>query len=278
MTDIAPYTTGTPVHSTNFNATIEEIKDFIRAATLPVGYLAGLEASCDASTITISPGMCRDATNTVTIRRSTSAGDLTIDPSGTGAGGIAAADAALANSTWYYVWVIKGDSGVAGFMSTSATPTLPSGYDDYKRRIGWALTDGSATLYAFMTLPGGITERKVMWLENTNTGDFVLSSAIDVSTSPTWDTIDASGVVPATARTALVNAVRSGTSTTYISQRADANHQMRFLDGGQTSEEYAQVLLASDQSFELTSDGAGDEDLYIEVFGFIDALMSEVTF
>ena len=59
---------------------------------------------------------------------------------------------AVANSTWYYIWLIKkdSDSSIDALFSTSATsPTMPAGYT-YKRRIrGAVLTDGSANILGF---------------------------------------------------------------------------------------------------------------------------------
>lgn len=58
----------------------------------------------------------------------------------------------LANSTWYYVYLI-GDSlnkkPAGGLLSTSATaPVLPAGYDMF-RMVGAVLTDGSAHILKF---------------------------------------------------------------------------------------------------------------------------------
>jgi len=55
---------------------------------------------------------------------------------------------AVANNTWYSVWVIATAAGtVAGLLSASATaPTLPTGYL-YKARLGWVRTNASANLY-----------------------------------------------------------------------------------------------------------------------------------
>lgn len=52
---------------------------------------------------------------------------------------------AVANNTWYSVWVIGTPAGAtASLLSTSATtPLMPTGYT-YKSRVGWLRTNGSA--------------------------------------------------------------------------------------------------------------------------------------
>lgn len=69
---------------------------------------------------------------------------------GTGNGGIDTG--AIANATWYHVWLIqRADTGVVDILfSLSATsPTLPANYTR-KRRIGSMKTDGSAHWKAFV--------------------------------------------------------------------------------------------------------------------------------
>ena len=63
---------------------------------------------------------------------------VTADLTVTGAGGIQSGQSRTAN-TWYYVWLIYNTTSltVSGFLTTTATPTLPSGYDKY-RRVGMA--------------------------------------------------------------------------------------------------------------------------------------------
>jgi hypothetical protein len=69
------------------------------------------------------------------------------DASGTGANGLDTG--ALANSTWYYLWVIYNGTTVAGLISTSSTaPTMPSGYT-FKAMLGAVRTDGSAHFTKF---------------------------------------------------------------------------------------------------------------------------------
>jgi len=71
---------------------------------------------------------------------------MTMDATTTGAGGIAAADSALANSTEYYLHLMTDEAGTQALMlATSKTPTLPGSYK--KTNIISALkTNGSAQL------------------------------------------------------------------------------------------------------------------------------------
>jgi hypothetical protein len=67
----------------------------------------------------------------------------TLNAASTGANGLDTGS--LANSTWYYVFLISNGATMATLLSTSATaPTMPSGYI-YKYRVGAVRTGGSAT-------------------------------------------------------------------------------------------------------------------------------------
>lgn len=71
-----------------------------------------------------------------------SAVGVTISGGSTGANGLDTGT--IANNKWYAVFIIgKPDGTVAGLLSLSLTPTLPSGYT-MRRRIGLVLTDASA--------------------------------------------------------------------------------------------------------------------------------------
>lgn len=70
---------------------------------------------------------------------------LTINAATTGANGLDAGS--LANSTWYYEYLISNGTLTRGLLSTSATaPTMPSGYT-YKVLVGEMRTGGAATFF-----------------------------------------------------------------------------------------------------------------------------------
>lgn len=112
--------------------------------TLFRGHLNGLITSRDSVTpntkIDISVGAAMDEISQAGFIVSSST--LIIDATTTGANGLDTGS--LAAGAWYHVFVIGQPGGiVAGFMSTSTTPTLPSGYT-LRRRIGSVETDGAA--------------------------------------------------------------------------------------------------------------------------------------
>lgn len=176
------------------------------------GYLAGLTMSTAGSstTMTIAAGQATDSTNAVLIRLAASIAKTTSAWAvGTGNGGLDTGT--IANSTWYYFYLIRRpDTGVVDvvFSTNSSSPTLPSGYTQY-RYIGAGLTNGSA-----------------QWVKFTQTGDEFY-----------WDTpvLDFNGAGSTTAVLLTVSVPRGrkmkasfnihGTTTTsgYISDPANAD-------------------------------------------------------
>lgn len=112
-------------------------------------YVNGLEiAKLGAKTLTLSAGAARNSTNVNDIVLDAA---VTINGAAIGANGVDIA--ALAASSMYAVYVIadstkyEATAGLLALASASA-PTLPDGYDMY-RRIGWILTDGSSNILQF---------------------------------------------------------------------------------------------------------------------------------
>ena len=117
-------------------------------------YITGLVLSNDTDTdhdVNITAGECKDSTNVTNISLDT---EITkrIDASwavGNDNGGMDTAN--VSASTLYAVWVIKrSDTGVvdALFSTSFSSPTMPTNYD-YKRLLGWVLTDGSSNILGF---------------------------------------------------------------------------------------------------------------------------------
>lgn len=70
-------------------------------------------------------------------------------------------------NTWYRVFILGGNGVTAqGTITTSATPTLPTGYTLY-RRIGWVRTDGSGNILGF-TQAGDYFYWKAFQYDRTN--------------------------------------------------------------------------------------------------------------
>ena len=137
-------------------------------------YLAvnGLQVSrASATTLSISAGVCRDSNNMIDMNLGNylSQGNpqvsansaTTLNAAVTGANGLD--QGSLANSTWYYVFVISDSSNkkpVATLLSTSRTaPYLPFGYDSF-RWIDVQRTDGSANLLLNYNYGTGIARKK----------------------------------------------------------------------------------------------------------------------
>lgn len=110
------------------------------------GYIDGLTLSTAGSstTMTIAAGQASDSTNAVMMSLSASLSKTTSAWAvGSGNGGLDTGT--IANSTWYYWYIIRRpDTGVtdAVFSLSSSAPTLPTNYTQY-RYIGAGLTNGS---------------------------------------------------------------------------------------------------------------------------------------
>ncbi|MCK1479332.1 hypothetical protein IVB27_32480 [Bradyrhizobium sp. 197] len=108
-------------------------------------YLAGLTLSTAGSsaTFSVADGVAVDSTNTDFMKLSAISKTTSAWAVGTGNGGIDTG--AVANSTWYHVFVIKRtDTNVVDVLfSLTTTPTMPTSYTLY-RRIGSMKTNGSA--------------------------------------------------------------------------------------------------------------------------------------
>jgi hypothetical protein len=141
-------------------------------------YLAGLTLSTAGSSATfgIAAGMASDST-AASVMALASAYTKTTSAWAVGSGSGALDTGAIANNTWYHVWLIqRSDTGVVDVLiSTSATsPTLPANYDR-KRRIGSMKTDGSA-----------------QWVKFTQKGDEFLWDAVVADQNPATVTTTAS--------------------------------------------------------------------------------------
>lgn len=118
----------------------------------PLNYLSGLTLSRISTTqIQVAAGLCRDSSDATNIRLTAALGKTTSAWSvGGGAGG--GLDGALpASAAWYNVFLIyRSDTGAVdvGF-DAGATPTLPTGYD-YYRRIGSVRTDATPNFILFV--------------------------------------------------------------------------------------------------------------------------------
>lgn len=123
------------------------------SGTIPRSYLSGLGLATAGSsaTFSIAPGQATDSTNISVMALPTSYTKTTAAwVIGTAMGSLDTG--AIANNTWYHVFLIqRTDTGVVDILiSLSATsPLLPAFYTIF-RRIGSMKTDGSAHWTAFI--------------------------------------------------------------------------------------------------------------------------------
>ncbi len=111
-------------------------------------YLYAMVPFMDGDDIAISPGQCRDSNNIIDIVLSE---ETVINPAVVGLNGID--NGALANNTAYDVYVIADSTchnptGALLSLSSNETPTLPYGYDSF-RKVFHLFTDGSADIKPF---------------------------------------------------------------------------------------------------------------------------------
>lgn len=151
------------------------------------GHIAGLILSTAGSSASfgVAIGECADST-AVDLLTLTSALTKTTSAWAVGSSNGALDTGAIANSTWYHVYLIKRpDTGVVDILvSLSPTlPTLPTNYTLF-RRIGSMKTDASSHWTAFNQYAGG----KFLWVTPTNDVNGVTigttTTPIDLSTPP----------------------------------------------------------------------------------------------
>lgn len=148
----------------------------------PGGLLLSNNASEPTTDVDISAGYCGDSTG-VSVIGTTSSMTKLIDTAwdaGTGAGGLLSGSTFGANGT-YHAHVMNGSSGTDIGFSESLTPTLPTGYDDYRRHVGSVVTDGSGEIVDFATVDGNTI------IYGTNQNVFNGTSGIP-TTRTTYDT------------------------------------------------------------------------------------------
>lgn len=167
----------------------------IPVANAPNLYVNGLVLSwLSNTTLGLTSGAARDSTNIGDIQLTAG---VTINAANTGANGLDTG--ALANNTWYAVYVATSSTGIGqpvALLSTSFTaPTLPFGYD-FIRRVGCVLTDGSAHFLNF-TVGGNNNLRKYFW-------DAVITE-LSAGAATSFTDVDMKSSLPPTSTIALLN-------------------------------------------------------------------------
>lgn len=147
-------------------------------------YVNGLKLSyATTTTLTVATGQCRNSSDVNDIFINSA---VTINSAVAGAGGLDTGT--IANSTFYAVYAL-GDSTEyndgSAILSTSFTaPSLPAGYDMYKR-IGAVLTNGSAQFLPFQQV-GEDRNRWVIYdtlISELSGGNATTFTDVDLATS-----------------------------------------------------------------------------------------------
>lgn len=169
----------------------------------PEGAYKNLKVQVTADT-TIAVTADRLVVGTSTsVWRTLSTVNATISTAASGANGLDTG--AMANSTWYAVWVIYNPTTdtIAGLISTSSTtPTLPSGYT-YRARVGWVRY---ATAALARTLQYGNRVQYVVTTGSQTPNLPIMASGVAGNTStPTWVAVAWANYAPSTIGTLLMN-------------------------------------------------------------------------
>lgn len=162
-------------------------------------HVSGLRlAFSNTTSVTIEPGnaISDDGTSDITV-----ASALTARLTTSGANGLDSGSPAA--SRVYFVHVIADSSdnpqAVAGLLSLNEQPSLPAGYDQF-RRIGFFATDGSGDIVRFHQAWAGLT-RRYFYAENQDRSE-VLGSGHATN----FQAVDLSMLVPRTARSIILAA------------------------------------------------------------------------
>lgn len=175
---------------------------------LPLGHLRGGRlVRASASTVSLGTSgqdsEARDTANSFNMRWN---GVLTADITVSGANGLDTG--AEAASTWYAVHVIADSSGVnpaASLLSLSGTaPTLPSGYDVF-RRLGWVRNDAGSNFIDFIQFGEG-RRRVVKYVDAVSSRQVLTAGAATVVTA-----ISLAALMPTTSQEAYLHAFQNGT-------------------------------------------------------------------
>jgi len=152
--------------------------------------------------------------------------------------GINALDAGtLANSTWYYLWVIYDGTTVASLGSTSSTaPTMPSGYT-YKALVGAVITDGSANFLGFYQADTYVEYNVIQAIKN---GSF---------TTGAWTSQSITSFFPPTAKRIKI-AFNTPGNQLGLSPRSDGHAGEYFNFGGGVATDFG--IFASSNAMAMT--------------------------
>ena len=213
-----------------------------------------------ASQISIAAGECRNTTNAENIVLS---GAVTVDITASGANGLDTG--AEAAATWYAVHVIKDSAdvlAVAGLLSLSAAaPTLPAGYDVF-RRVGWVRNDSGSNIAEFVA-EGNERNRRSLY-----TSSIVNAKVLSSGSATVLTEVSVANLIPSTAKHGILMCRQIGTPYAYVQRLNDANITMSFMPA---SQDWTMFPVSPTKSLWYKNASAGG-DFNIYIMGWTESL------
>lgn len=229
-------------------------------------YLSGctLSTAGSSATMSIAAGQAVDSTNSVTMSLAAMSKTTSAWTVGDAQGGLDTGS--IANSTWYYFYVIRRpDTGVVDvvFSTSSSAPTLPTNYTQY-RYIGAGLTNGSA-----------------QWTKFTQFGDdfFWDSPVLDFSSAGSATAANLTLSVPRGRKMkAVMNIAPTSNQGVYVSDPANsdlapsltASPLAQSYLGSASSVANGSVLCWTNTSAQIRHREVGTGTIYIATVGWTD--------
>lgn len=236
----------------------------IALGSLPFKDVFGLALAWgSATTLTVGAGQARDTNNVMDMVLSET---ITLNAATVGVNGLDTG--ALANSTWYYVYLIGSSQNYKAtglLLSASSTPQMPQDYDS-RRRIGMVLTSGAAAILSF-DVYGNSSTRKYFW--------DAVATELNAQGSATFADVDLASSVPPTSTVVYLNwklVPATAGNISNLRKNGSASTTNIQLTGSVTSQPNAgQVIMNTDsaQVIEYITASASD-DLTLIVTGFED--------
>ena len=217
-------------------------------------YVSGLELTyVSASSVSIGTGKCRNSDNTFDIVV-TSAPTSSLAASG--ANGLDTG--AEATNTWYAVHIIADSTAVnspVGLFSLSATaPSLPAGYDKF-RRIGWVRNNSLSDIISFWC-NGNNTQRHYDYTDSITNRAVLLAGA-----AAAWTLVNAALFIAPTSREGHFQVRQNGTVSLLIG-RDSGTTLIGILAGNEFSTD---IPVTSAQAIHYINFGAGGSaDIWVQ--------------
>lgn len=177
---------------------------------------------------------------------------------------------ALANSTWYYLYVFNSGTRISPASSFLVSTTPPDVYrhahgsDESRAYIGCFRTDGSGNILPFYALNGRYT-----WRQSAATGTPFALGSFSGTGSP--HTLSLASLVPPHAFMARVRLQINCTGAAVVSLQTNGDtaglydySNLALIAGTQLAEQF-EILLGGSQTLKLAIANAG---VYVEVLGF----------